>query len=162
MSTPIEMRQLRRLHAGAVTVVTYANERGLRGITVTAFVVVSLDPPRVVVCLDRDGEALAAVVAAQTFAVNLLGDRQEFLAERFAGRAPLVNRRFDGVAHHVTPRGNPVLSECLVWFDCVVVFVEPGGDHSIVLGAVEEAATGLASGSPLLYFDGHYAGVGLV
>jgi flavin reductase (DIM6/NTAB) family NADH-FMN oxidoreductase RutF len=160
MPTTIEMRQFRRLHAGAVTVVTFTDDRGLRGITVTAFVVVSLSPPRVLVCLDSASEALAGVIAANSFAVSLLGDRQEFLAERFAGRAPLVNRRFDGVPHRMTERGNPVLDDSLVWFDCVVETVEPAGDHTIVVGAVEEAAAGRASDLPLLYFDGRYTGIG--
>jgi flavin-dependent trigonelline monooxygenase, reductase component len=155
------MRDLRRLHAGAVTAVTYADDRGLRGVTVTAFVVVSLDPPRVAVCLDRSTEALTWVSQSKGFAVSVLGDRQAFLAERFAGRAPLVNRRFDGVRHRITVRGNPVLDECLVWFDCTVDAVVAGGDHDVVLGSVQEAGSGTAT-APLLYFDGRYASVGLV
>src|SRR5258708_26290261 len=113
--TPSAMRDLRRLHAAAVTAVTYADDRGLRGVTVSAFVLVSLDPPRVLVCLDRLTDALGSIQRSKTFAVNILGDRQEFLAERFAGKAPTVNRRFEGVPHRVTALGNPVLDQCLAW-----------------------------------------------
>lgn len=149
------IRELRRLHATAVTVVTFADDRGFRGVTVTAFAIVSLDPPRVLVCLDRLSDALAAVQTRGQFAVNVLSDRQEFLADRFAGRAPLVNARFDGAPHRLTLLGDPILTECLEWYDCRVDQIIPSGDHSIVVGAVLEA--NLGSGSlPLMYFDGRY------
>ncbi len=157
--TADSMRELRRLHASSVTAVTYVDDRGYRGVTVTAFTVVSLDPPRVLVCLDVSTEALAAVQARDRFAVNLLSDHQKFLADRFAGRAPLVNTRFDGVPHRITGLGNPVLLESLAWFDCRVVTVSQGGDHNIVVGDVKEAGRGTGS-LPLLYFDGTYRDLG--
>src|SRR5207244_3041921 len=93
-SVPTEqsMRDLRRRQVGSVTVVTTRDDRGLRGITVAAFCVVSLSPPMVLVCLATTGEALSAVEASGSFAVSILADTQEFIADRFAGRAPLVNR----------------------------------------------------------------------
>src|SRR5437879_6298207 len=90
-SVPTEqsMRDLRRRQVGSVSVVTTRDDRGLRGITVAAFCVVSLAPPRVLVCLASAGEALAAVAASGSFAVSILADTQEFVAARFAGRRPL-------------------------------------------------------------------------
>ncbi|MBX6772199.1 MAG: flavin reductase [Chloroflexi bacterium] len=149
------MRALRRLHAGAVTVVATVTAEGFRGITVSAFCIVSLAPPVVLICLGRPGEALNAVRAAGQFSVSILSDHQEFLAERFAGRAPLVNPRFEGVRHRVLRSGNPVLEECLAWFDCRVRSSEDVGDHAVVLGDVVEAGRGTGA-FPLLYFDGNY------
>jgi flavin reductase (DIM6/NTAB) family NADH-FMN oxidoreductase RutF len=149
------MREIRRRHAAAVTVVTTMSDDGFRGITVSAFCLVSLAPPIVLICLDRNSEALAAIKAAGQFAVSILSDTQEFLAERFAGRAPLVNSRFEGVKHRLTRAGNPVLEDCLAWLDCTVQTTHDGGDHVVVLGSVREG--GYGSGvSPLLYFDGAY------
>jgi flavin reductase (DIM6/NTAB) family NADH-FMN oxidoreductase RutF len=158
--TEPSMRELRRRYAGSVCVVTARDERGFRGITVTAFCVVSLDPPTVLVCLASEGEALAAVAASGTFAVSILSDTQEFLADQFAGRAPLVNRRFDGVRHRLTTAGNPVLEDCLAWFDCAVSERLPAGDHAVVIGQVREAGYGTGS-EPLLYFDGAYRSLGI-
>ena len=152
---PEAIRQVRRLHAAGVTAVTFVDDLGFRGVTVTAFAVVSLDPPRVLVCLDRASEALDAITRSGHFAINLLGDHQEFLADRFAGRAPIVNRKFDGVPHHVTPFGSPVLDDSLAWFDCALDRIVSGGDHDVVIGDVREAAKGSAT-LPLLYFDGAY------
>src|SRR5262249_28092384 len=154
------MRDLRRRYAGGVCVVTARGERGFRGVTVTAFCVVSLDPPTVLVCLASDGEALAAIAASGTFAVSILSDAQEFLADQFAGRAPLVNRRFDGVRHRVTTAANPVLEDCLAGFDCAVSEGLPAGDHAVVVGQVREAGYGTGS-EPLLYFDGTYRSLGI-
>lgn len=153
--TEAEMRVLRGLHAGAVTVVTTTTERGFRGLTATAFTVVSLAPPRVLVCLDQGSEGLEILAATGRFAISLLSDQQEFLAERFAGRAPLVNPRFEGVKHHVTTSGNPVLIDSLAWFDCTVELTQPVGDHVVVYGAVVEAGTGDGV-EPLIYFEGAY------
>lgn len=152
------MRELRRLHAAAVTVVTTRDDRGFRGVTVTAFGVVSLAPPRVLVSLGTESEALAAITASGSFAVSVLADTQEFLAEQFAGRAPLVNRHFNGVKHRLTAGGNPVLEECLVWFDCSVAARLDEGDHVVVFGTVREAGHGTGA-DPLLYFDGDYRSI---
>lgn len=149
------MRQLRRLHAGAVTVVTAKTDRGFRGVTVTAFCIVSLEPPRVLVCLAKGGDALAEVEAAGSFAVSVLSDTQEFLAEQFAGRAPLVTPRFLGVKHRLARSGNPILEDSLAWFDCAVIANYDQVDHSILVGGVKEAGFG-AGAAPLLYFDGDY------
>lgn len=149
------MRELRRLHAAAVTVVTTATDEGLRGVTVSAFCIVSLEPPIVLICLDRGGEAVQAISASGRFAVSVLSDSQEFLAEQFAGRAPLVNPRFQGVRHRLGKTGCPILEDCLAWFDCVLETTLPAGDHVVLLGSVVQAGYGTGA-RPLLYFDGAY------
>ena len=151
----ISMRDLRRLFSGPVTVVTTADDRGFHGITVSAFCVTSLAPPVVLICLGSQGEARATVETSSRFAVSLLSDRQEFLADRFAGRAPLVNSRFDGVKYRLTGHGLPVLEEGLAWFDCEVSGTLDVGDHVAIVGRVIEAGYGTGT-EPLLYFDGAY------
>jgi flavin reductase (DIM6/NTAB) family NADH-FMN oxidoreductase RutF len=152
---PPAMRALRREHAAGVTVVTAVEASGFRGTTVTAFTFVSIDPPRVLVCLGTGSDVLTAITASGRFAVSLLSDTQEFLADRFAGRAPLVNRQFAGVLYRLTKAGNPVLEAALAWLDCTVDHTIPGGDHLIVIGQVVEAGYGTGT-APLLYFDGAY------
>jgi len=149
------MRQLRRLSASAVTVVTFTSDQGFRGVTVSAYCVVSLTPARVLICLASQGEALATIQAIRRFAVNVLSDTQEFLADQFAGRAPLVNPRFEGVKYRLSRSGNPILEDCLTWFDCSVQVTLDAGDHTVVVGDIREAGRG-AGAMPLLYFDGSY------
>jgi flavin reductase (DIM6/NTAB) family NADH-FMN oxidoreductase RutF len=149
------MRNLRRLHASAVIVVTTTDGDGFHGLTVSAFTIVSLDPATILACIATGNDVLERIMTVGRFAVSLLGDDQEFLAERFARRAPLVDRRFTGVKHRLSRSGNPVLESCLAWFDCAVENVQPRGDHTVVFGLVKEAGYG-EGGSPLLYFDGAY------
>lgn len=153
------IRQLRRLHAAAVTVVTTHDERGFRGVTVSAFCVVSLDPPSVMISLGRDSAATTAVITSGSFAVSVLADTQEFLADQFAGRAPQVNPRFAGVKHRRSANGNPILEDGLAWFDCAVTSRLDAGDHVVIFGAVREAGHGNGA-EPLLYFDGKYGTLG--
>ena len=153
--TAESMRQLRREIAAAVTVVTSIGSDGYRGVTVSAFCLVSLDPPRLLISLVHGSEALASVEAAGHFAVCVLGDRQEFLADQFAGRGPSVNRRFTGIKHHVSQLGDPVLEECVVWFSAKLDGTSTQGDHTILYGDVREAGFGTGQ-DPLLYFDGDY------
>ena len=154
------MRKMRGLFAGGVTVVTTAHEGQLRGVTVSAFAVVSLTPPLVLVCIANETESRQWITESGVFAVNLLSDDQEFLAERFAARAPIVNARFDGVPYHTALTGSPILPDSIAWYDCRVEAAHDGGDHTIFVGRVEALGFGTEGKQPLLYFANRYAGVG--
>ena len=65
--------------------------------TVTSFTAASWEPPLVLVCVDQYFRAHDLLVDADAFAVSVLSERQEFLAERFAGRAPGSTGRFEDV-----------------------------------------------------------------
>ena len=150
------MRAARRRWAGGVAVVLTRDGEGYRGATVGAFVVVSLDPPLVLFCLDREGRMASLVPEAGAFAVSILERRHEFFAERFAGRAPLADSRLTGIPHTLAPGGLPVLTGALAWFECRVDAVHDGGDHVIVVGAVEAVGLGVDTDDPLLYYEGRY------
>ena len=149
------MRLLRRDIAAAVAIVATKIESGFRGVTVSSFCLVSLKPARLLACLGTANEALAAIQDSGHFALSVLSDRQEFLADQFAGRAPAVNPQFAGVKYQVTNLGDPILEECLVWFSCSVQNSSPQGDHTVIYGDIREAGYGSGQ-DPLLYFDGSY------
>src|SRR5919197_1263190 len=73
--------------ASGVVVVTTRTDEGLHGLTANAFCSVSLEPLLVLVCVDRLARGHERIGQAGAFAISILSDRQEFLAERFAGRA---------------------------------------------------------------------------
>ena len=153
------LRKMRGLFASGVTVVTTAHEGQLRGVTVSAFASVSLNPPLVMICLANESESKDWIAESSVFAVNILSDEQEFLSERFAARAPIVNTRFDGVPYHTAITGSPILAGSLAWYDCRVEALHDGGDHTIFIGRVEALGFGAEGKQPLLYFANRYAGV---
>jgi 3-hydroxy-9,10-secoandrosta-1,3,5(10)-triene-9,17-dione monooxygenase reductase component len=153
------MRKMRGLIASGVTVVTTVHEGQLRGITVSAFAAVSLEPPLVLICLANESESRAWIAESGIFAVNILSDEQEFLSERFAARAPIVNTRFEGVPYHTSITGSPLLEGSIAWYDCRVEAMHDGGDHTIFVGRVEAVGFGAEGKPPLVYFANRYAGV---
>ena len=150
------VRAARRRWASGVSVVLTRTEDGFRGATVSAFAVVSLAPPVLLICLDRDARMSTQVPEIGQFTVSILDRGHEFLAERFAGRAPLVDARLTGVQHESAPSGLPILTDALAWFDCEVRTVQAEGDHLIIIGAIRDAGTGDDSDDPLLYYEGRY------
>lgn len=151
-----DLRVVRRRWPSGVAVVTTRDGDGYRGATVSAFTWVSLEPPLVLVCLDRSGRMSELVPEAGVFAVSILERDQEFLAERFAGRAPLPDARFTGVPFRLAENGCPVLDGAHAWLFARVVAAHDGGDHLIVVGAVDEAITGADTDDPLVSYDGRY------
>ena len=154
------LRKMRGLFASGVTVVTTIHEGQLRGVTVSAFSSLSLNPPLVLICLANESESKDWIAESGVFAVNTLSDEQEFLSERFAARAPIVNVRFEGVPYHTASTGSPILADSLAWYDCRVEALHDGGDHTIFIGRVEAAGFGAESKPPLVYFANRYQGLG--
>lgn len=121
------------------------------GLTASTLVSVSLDPPLVLVSLEHETATLAAVRESRRFNVNVLTRQQEFLAERFAGRAPAVDGRWQAIPHHVGRNGVPLLEGCAAWLECDVTDIRAAGDHDLCLGAVTAAESG--AGDPLILWD---------
>jgi flavin reductase (DIM6/NTAB) family NADH-FMN oxidoreductase RutF len=159
----MEVRGFRRLMASlaaGVTVVTTQDREGQPwGLTATAVCLVSLDPPLLLVCIDRNAECHEAFLAAQAFAVNLLREGQEALSRRFARKD---SQKFDGVPHRCGVSGAPILADALASVECLVHARYPGGDHTIFVGEAMHAviAPSEETGTPLIYFQGGYAHLG--
>jgi 3-hydroxy-9,10-secoandrosta-1,3,5(10)-triene-9,17-dione monooxygenase reductase component len=154
------LRKLRGLFASGVTVVTTAHEGKFRGVSVSAFASVSLSPPLVLVCIANESESREWITESGIFAANILSDEQEFLSERFAARAPIVNARFDGVPYHTSITGSPILGGSVAWYDCRVEAIHGGGDHTIFIGRVEAIGFGAEGKQPLVYFVNRYQRLG--
>jgi flavin reductase (DIM6/NTAB) family NADH-FMN oxidoreductase RutF len=152
----LSFRRIVGRFATGVVVVTTATDEGLHGLTVNAFCSVSLEPPLVLVCVDRLARGHDRLAEAGAFGVSILADRQEFLAERFAGRAPLVSPRFDGVPYLTAATGAPLLREAVAWLDCRLWAAYDGGDHSIFVGEVLAAELADERAVPLLFHAGRY------
>lgn len=134
--------------ATGVTVVSMDTDGGPRGITVSAFLSLSLEPPLVGVSIDAAAGAHGSLEQAERYGVSILSKRQRELSDRFAGRPlerPIPWERLGGV---------PVLADALVQLDCRIVDRHVTGDHTLFVGRIDTALT--RDGEPLLYHQGRY------
>jgi flavin reductase (DIM6/NTAB) family NADH-FMN oxidoreductase RutF len=146
-----EFRNLIGRFLTGVTVVTTAHEGTLHGITASAVASLSVDPPTLIVCLNKQSATRGAIAAAGRFVVNVLAAGQADLAMHFASKSP---DKFVRMEVEASPRGLPRLPGSLAAIDCSLVAEVDGGTHSIFIGRAE-AGSG-APGAPLAYFRGRF------
>lgn len=128
-----------------VSVVTSHHRGRPHGTTVSAFCSLSLDPPMVLVSLDRGSDLLAMVSESGRFGVNVLSHDQDELARRFARKGTDKFDRAEWDLHLGVPR----LAGAATWLACRLEQLMEGGDHLVAYGLVEHAES--APGDPLLY-----------
>jgi flavin reductase (DIM6/NTAB) family NADH-FMN oxidoreductase RutF len=135
-----------------VTIVTTLDEEGLPvGLTCNAFMSVSVDPPLVLVSVDRSSNTLAALQRSHHFVVNFLAAGREALALRFAGKGD--DKFADSLWEPTATHGLPVLhDDSVAHIACEVVNEIEAGDHILFLGRVYEAKPPDPDSLPLLYF----------
>lgn len=140
--------------ATGVTIVTTRHDGAPLGFTANAFASVSLAPPLVLVCVGLGNASLGAIQASGVFAVNILAADQAETARAFARNGPEKQGLFAVLAHHAATTGAPILNDALAWVDCRLTASYPGGDHLILVGAVQALDSRLAD--PLLFYSGQY------
>ena len=145
-----EFRDIIGRFASGVTVITAQHEDSRYGTTASAVSSLSLEPPMLLVCLNRSSSTQHAIAAAGHFAVNILSEGQADEAMRFAG----TGDKFAGVNVVAGTTGEPLLEDALANLECRVVEEVTGGTHSVFLAEVEHA-TG-RHGAPLAYFRGKF------
>jgi len=139
--------------ASGVSVVTARDGERVHGLTVSAFSSVSLEPPLVLVCLDKTSNTLQLVDAGKVFSVNILAEDHEELSQRFASKEH-EDRRFEGLECSYGVNGCPHIPGAVSTLDCRVVNTVDAGDHVLYLGQVEAAHT--SDRPPLIYLRGQY------
>jgi flavin reductase (DIM6/NTAB) family NADH-FMN oxidoreductase RutF len=144
-------RVLGHYPTGVCAVTSAGGERPV-ALIVGTFSSVSLDPPLVGFFPVKTSRSWAAIRAAERFCVNVLAAGQQTLCDTiFRGGGDVL----DELPHHPSPAGHPRFDGALAWIDCALWAVHDGGDHDIVLGAVQALGEG-APGEPLLFFRGGY------
>lgn len=141
--------------ATGVTVITARDgDDAPIGVTVNSFSSVSLDPPLVLFCLDKQTKSLDAFRAGH-FAINILSKEQRAVSVAFAtpGRD-----KWRGVAYRRNEHGVPLIDGSLGQLECSLHEVVEGGDHFIFVGRVEKVSFD-EDGEPLIYFRGGYADI---
>jgi flavin reductase (DIM6/NTAB) family NADH-FMN oxidoreductase RutF len=138
--------------ATGVCVVTSSGPDGPAGLTANSVTSLSLEPPLMIVCFDRESRTLPAVDQSRRFAVHFLAHDQEELAARFASKRPEVEK-FAG-AQWTQRAGVPVLDGCIGGLVCELTELVPGGDHLIAIGQVVDIWQ--EEGEPLVFYSGDY------
>src|SRR5258706_7633765 len=146
-----------RVPAGVV-VISARTENGYRGMTASSLVSISADPPLVLVGLEREAATHAAVLQGNAFNVSVLTRSQEFIADRFAGRAPAIDAMWESVPHRLGAHGIPLIDGCAAWLECRLVGVHPAGDHDLCIGEVNPAPAGPRR--PLILLDRPFSALG--
>jgi flavin reductase (DIM6/NTAB) family NADH-FMN oxidoreductase RutF len=150
----VALRRTLGMFATGVTVITTLRGEQVHGMTANAFMSVSLEPPLVLISVDRRTKMCGLLHEGSHYGVSVLCETQATLSDRFAGRpcddcpAP----RFDLV------RETPLVEGALAHFVARVERSYWGGDHSLFLGRVEYARQG--PGAPLLFHGGRYERLG--
>jgi flavin reductase (DIM6/NTAB) family NADH-FMN oxidoreductase RutF len=146
----VALRRTLGLFATGVTIITTRVGEQVHGMTANAFMSVSLEPPLVLISVDRRTKMCGLLHEHSSYGVSVLCDGQSALSDRFAGRVAegAPEPRFEVI--HDTP----LVEGALAGFVAEVVRSYWGGDHSLFLGRVTYARTG--AGAPLLFHGGRY------
>ncbi len=145
-------RSLLGCFATGVTVATTLDENGRSaGMTASAVAAVSMDPPLLLICVDRDANFHAAVSAGRGFALNILAAGQEHVSQTFADDA---GDPFEAVQHHRSSSGLPVLDGVVAQIVCALWGSYGAGDHTVFFGLVQEGQT--FDRPPLLHYRSRY------
>jgi 3-hydroxy-9,10-secoandrosta-1,3,5(10)-triene-9,17-dione monooxygenase reductase component len=148
------LKQAMRVYPQGVTVVTAQTEDGPKGITVSSFTSVSLNPPLVLVSIAKSSQLHDLFAATGEFAVNFLADDQRSVSDRFAGRTQ-ARDRFDGLNFTPGVTDSPVIDGARAVIECKTWKVYEGGDHSLIIGEVVSAKA-LSGKKPLVYYTQQY------
>lgn len=140
-----------RRTAASVAVITTAFEGRIHGMTATAMTSVSVNPPTLLVVVNRTTRTHPIIARSRRFAVNVLARGQESVAARFAAG---VENQFEGIAHELQADEVPIIAGAAATFVCVAVEAIDVATHTIFIGEVEEARH--SEQPPLLYHDGRY------
>ena len=153
--TTIEQQHFRRVcskYATGITILTVLDSLGApHGMTVNSFTSVSLSPPLILVCIDRQTPILSHFKPGTRFGVNVLHEEQKELSTWFARSGHV---RFSGMAWTPGETGAPVLPDVLATIECEVTQIVEAGDHTVVIGAALHATW--REGQPLIYFNSSY------
>ena len=142
---------LSRFPSGITVVTSRDAADDVHGITVSAFCSVSLNPPLILVCIEKTTGSHDAIRDTGVFVVNILAEGQGDISERFS--LPTWDK-FNGIEVRAGLSSVPILTDALVALECTLRSAFDGGDHTIFVGSVESVS--IKEGAPLVYCHGAY------
>lgn len=157
--TTAAFRGAMRHLTGGVSVITAGRGKDIAGMTVTSVTSLSIEPPTLLVSINRDASSFPLIRRHGSFGVNILAADQLDVAERFAGKGGLKGAdRFAGARWVTAVSGVPLLVGALSAVDCEVEEIVERHSHGIVIGRVMEIRNS-ARTAALAYWHGQYVAV---
>ena len=144
-------KELMRRFAAGVTLVTFNENDKFGGLTVSSFCSLSMNPPLVLICIDRKIVSHESLKNSDTFGINICNSNQGKLAWDFANSNVDKNELIKSLPHTLTDLGTPLLEDCLTSIECKITERHEGGDHTIFIGQVENGNFDENS-KPLIYY----------
>lgn len=151
---PFRFRAAMRRLAASVAIVVAKGEEGPVGIAATSVTSLTVDPPAVLLCINRSTNLHQLLVPTAPLSVNLLSRSQQSVSAAFGGGVPQAERFSHGDWRYGT-NGLPLLVGAQASLCCVIDAMLAYGTHSIVIARVLEATVS-DEVSPLIYQDGAY------
>jgi flavin reductase (DIM6/NTAB) family NADH-FMN oxidoreductase RutF len=154
-----DFRGAMRHLTGGVSVITAGRGKDITGMTVTSVSSFSVDPPTLIVSINRDASSFPLIRRYGAFGVNILAADQLDIAERFAGKGGLKGAdRFAGARWVTAVSGVPLLVGALSAVDCEVEELIERHSHGIVIGRVRDVRNSTRNAA-LAYWHGQYVAV---
>lgn len=145
-----EYRQALAQFPTGVTIITCMSKIGPLGITANSFTSVSIDPPLIIWCPTKKSNRYAAFMQADYFSVHVMSAQQKELSLAFSKSG----QAFENINWSLNAHNVPLISECLACFECRRYADYDGGDHSLLLGLVEQVS--VFEGVPLTFAQGRF------
>ena len=154
-----DFRSAMRHLAGGVSVITVGRGTDITGMTVTSVSSLAVDPPTLIVSINRESSSWPLLKAHGFFGVNILTGDQLDVAERFSGKDGLKGAaRFAGAQWITLVSGVPLLAGALAAIDCEVEDIVERHSHAIVIGRVTDMRLS-PRGAALAYWQGQYVAI---
>ena len=158
-TSPDDFRGAMRHLVGAVSVITAGRGSDITGMTVTSVSSLSIDPPTLIVSINRESSTWPVLKRYGVFGVNVLTSDQIDIAERFSGQNGLKGReRFVGGEWVARGPSAPLLVGASAAIDCEVEDVIERHSHAIVIGRVRDLTLS-KNESSLAYWHGRYVAI---
>ncbi len=135
-----------------VTVVTAYHDGTPVGMASNSVTSVSLNPPLILFCPAKASTTWPLIRDSGSFAVNVFAAHHERASRQFS---KVGIDRFAGVSWHERPTG-PALDDAVAWIECTIDAEHDAGDHTIVVGAVQQLEVSADTPDPLVFFRGRY------
>ncbi|MGM7668068.1 flavin reductase [Microbacterium sp. A93] len=145
------LRSMHRKMVTGVTVVAVESNGEPRGLAVNAFSSVSLEPPLILVCVQKSSSTYSHLIAARHFSVSVLAADQLNVAKVFATKQ---DRKFDQVAWHHGEHGAPLIDGAAVAMELELQDTLHASTHTIFIGRVRRVTT--TDAAPLVYTNGAF------
>lgn len=145
---------MRRLASAVAVVSARSRDGGAVGMAATSVTSLSMSPPSLLVCINRQTGIHASMFIGAKFNVNLLGNQHRDVASAFGGQVAR-ELRFSVGDWADDIQGLPALADAQAVVGCEVDRLVTYGTHTIVVGAVREVRVA-GEVQPLIYQDGRY------